>query len=162
MKTRLPDHGPAEMPQFWRTLEERVETPEARQAAHDEFLPGAVPAGFDDVHGLPMQSGFSRRDFLGLVSATAALAATVACDRKGQGTVVPYSKRPVEVTPGVANYYASATNEGRRVYPVLVKTREGRPWPMSSASTIPTASVPPRPVGGPPVGPKPRASCTVR
>ncbi|MCC6514516.1 MAG: TAT-variant-translocated molybdopterin oxidoreductase, partial [Geothrix sp.] len=127
MKTRLPDHGPVEMPQFWRTLEERVETPEARQAAHDEFLPGAVPAGFDDVHGLPMQSGFSRRDFLGLVSATAALAATVACDRKGQGTVVPYSKRPVEVTPGVANYYASATNEGRRVYPVLVKTREGRP-----------------------------------
>jgi len=127
MKTRLPDHGPVEMPQFWRTLEERIETPEARQAAHDEFLPGAVPTSFDDVHGLPVQSGFSRRDFLGLVSATAALAATVACDRKGQGTVVPYSKRPVEVTPGVANYYASATHEGRRVYPVLVKTREGRP-----------------------------------
>jgi len=127
MKTRLPDHGPVEAPQFWRTLEERVETPEARQAAHDEFLPGAVPTGFDDVHGLPMQSGFSRRDFFGLVGAAAAVAATVACDRKGQGTVVPYTKRPVEVTPGVANYYASATNEGRRVYPVLVKTREGRP-----------------------------------
>jgi len=79
------------------------------------------------VHGLPVQSGFSRRDFLGLVSASAALAATVACDRKGQGTVVPYTKRPVEVVPGVANYYASAHQEGRRVYPVLVKTREGRP-----------------------------------
>ena len=126
MKTRLPDHGPVEAPRFWRTLEERVETPEARQAAHDEFLPGAVPA-YDDVHGLPPQSGVSRRDFLGLVSAAAALAATVACDRKGQGTVVPYTKRPVEVIPGVANYYASAFQEGRRVYPVLVKTREGRP-----------------------------------
>ncbi len=126
MKTRLPDHGPVEAPRFWRTLEERVETPEARQAAHDEFLPGAVPA-YDDVHGLPPQSGVSRRDFLGLVSAAAALAATVGCDRKGQGTVVPYTKRPVEVTPGVANYYASAFQEGRRVYPVLVKTREGRP-----------------------------------
>ena len=126
MKTRLPDHGPVEAPRFWRTLEERVETPEARQAAHDEFLPGAVPA-YDDVHGLPPQSGVSRRVFLGLVSAAAALAATVGCDRKGQGTVVPYTKRPVEVTPGVANYYASAFQEGRRVYPVLVKTREGRP-----------------------------------
>ena len=129
MKTRLPEHGPLETPRFWRTLEERLETPEAQQAAHDEFLPGAIPTGpdYNDVHGLPPQSGVSRRDFLGLVSAAAALAATVACDRKGQGTVVPYTKRPVEVIPGVANYYASATHEGRRVYPVLVKTREGRP-----------------------------------
>jgi len=129
MKTRLPEHGPLETPRFWRTLDERLETPAAQQAAHDEFLPGAVPGGpsYDDVHGLPPQSGVSRRDFLGLVSAAAALAATVACDRKGQGTVVPYTKRPVEVVPGVANYYASATHEGRRVYPVLVKTREGRP-----------------------------------
>ena len=127
MKTRLPEHGPLETPRFWRTLDERIETPEAQRAAHDEFLPGAAPASFDDVHGLPAQSGFSRRDFLGLVSATAALAATVACERKGQGTVVPYTKRPVEVVPGVANYYASAFQEGRRIYPVLVKTREGRP-----------------------------------
>ncbi|HJW71422.1 MAG TPA: TAT-variant-translocated molybdopterin oxidoreductase, partial [Geothrix sp.] len=129
MKTRLPDHGPLETPRYWRTLDERVETPAAQQAAHDEFLPGAIPTGpnYDDVHGLAPQSGFSRRDFLGLVSASAALAATVACDRKGQGTVVPYTKRPVEVIPGVANYYASAHQEGRRVYPVLVKTREGRP-----------------------------------
>lgn len=129
MKTRLPEHGPLETPQFWRTLEERLETPEAQAAAHDEFLPGAGPTSYDDVHGLPPQdpSGFSRRDFLGLVTASAALAATVACDRKGQGTVVPYTKRPVEVVPGVANYYASAHQEGRRVYPVLVKTREGRP-----------------------------------
>ncbi|MEI6593002.1 MAG: TAT-variant-translocated molybdopterin oxidoreductase [Holophagaceae bacterium] len=126
MKTQLPDHGPVEAPRFWRTLDERVETLEARQAAHDEFLPGAVPA-YDDVHGLAPQPTNSRRDFLGLVSAAAALAATVACDRKAQGTVVPYTKRPVEVVPGVANYYASAYQEGRRVYPVLVKTREGRP-----------------------------------
>ncbi len=126
MKTQLPAHGPVEVPRFWRTLDERVETLEARQAAHDEFLPGAVPA-YDDVHGLAPQPTNSRRDFLGLVSAAAALAATVACDRKPQGTVVPYTKRPVEVVPGVANYYASAYQEGRRVYPVLVKTREGRP-----------------------------------
>ena len=127
MKTRLPEHGPIETPRFWRTLDERIETPEARRAAQDEFLPGAQPTIYDDVHGLPPQGGFSRRDFFGLVGAAAALAATVACERKGQGTVVPYTKRPVEVVPGVANYYASAFQEGRRVYPVLVKTREGRP-----------------------------------
>jgi molybdopterin-containing oxidoreductase family iron-sulfur binding subunit len=126
MKTRLPEPGPLEKPRYWRTLDERVETLEAQAAAHDEFLPTASPASADG-HGLTAESGFSRRDFLGLVGASAALATTVACDRKGQGTVVPYTKRPPEVVPGVANYYASACQEGRRVYPVLVKTREGRP-----------------------------------
>ena len=76
---------------------------------------------------LPPSAGLSRRDFFSLVGATTALAATVACERKGQTTVVPYTKRPVEVIPGVANYYASTFQEGRRIYPVLVKTREGRP-----------------------------------
>ena len=75
----------------------------------------------------PPSAGLSRRDFFSLVGATTALAATVACERKGQTTVVPYTKRPVEVIPGVANYYASTFQEGRRIYPVLVKTREGRP-----------------------------------
>ncbi len=112
---------PIGQPRHWRSLEEREETPEARQAAHDEFLPGAVDP--DD----PPTTNFSRRTFLTLVGATTALAATVACDKRGHSTVVPYTKRPLEVVPGVANFYASSFPEGRRAYAVLVKTREGRP-----------------------------------
>ncbi|HEX9081646.1 MAG TPA: TAT-variant-translocated molybdopterin oxidoreductase, partial [Holophagaceae bacterium] len=124
MKTRIPETPelPVEPPRHWRTLDERVETPEARRAAHDEFLPGAV-----DMADLPAPSELSRRGFLGLLGGAAALAATVACDRKGQGLIVPYTRRPLEVIPGVANFYASACQEGRKVYSVLVKTREGRP-----------------------------------
>ena len=124
MKTQIPPspEPPVENPRFWRTLDEREETPAARQAAHDEFLPGAV-----DTTNLPEPSALSRRGFLGLMGGAAALAASVACDRKGQGTIVPYTKRPLEVIPGVANYYASAFQEDRRAYSVLVKTREGRP-----------------------------------
>ncbi len=124
MKTQIPPspEPPVENPRHWRTLGEREETPEARKAAHDEFLPGAV-----DVADLPAPSEFSRRGFLGLMGGAAVLAASVACDRKGEGTIVPYTRRPVEVIPGVANYYASAFQEGRRAYSVLVKTREGRP-----------------------------------
>jgi len=110
-----------EAPRYWRSLEELAESPAARQAAHDEFKPGAM-----DYVDLPT-SNLSRRSFLGLVGATAAVAATVACDRKGKQQVVPYTRRPTEVVPGVANFYASTFPEGRRGYAVLVKTREGRP-----------------------------------
>jgi molybdopterin-containing oxidoreductase family iron-sulfur binding subunit len=36
---------------------------------------------------------------------------------------IPYLIKPEEVTPGIANYYASSYNGGS----ILVKTREGRP-----------------------------------
>ena len=39
---------------------------------------------------------------------------------------IPYTNKPEEITPGVANYYASAY-DGHDFVNVLVKTREGRP-----------------------------------
>ena len=101
---------------FWRTLEERAETPAARAAAANEFAPGASEP----------PTGLSRRRFLELVGATTAMAAGAACSR-GRGGIVPYTRRAGEVVPGVANHYASTFQEGPRSYAVLVKTREGRP-----------------------------------
>jgi MoCo/4Fe-4S cofactor protein with predicted Tat translocation signal len=121
VKSKMKAHIQREKPRHWRSLDERELTPAARAAGWQEFAPGASgPAE------LP-QGGVSRRRFLGLVGATAALAATTACSKMDRGSIVPYTKRPVEVIPGVANYYASTFAEGRRVYSVLVKTREGRP-----------------------------------
>ena len=39
----------------------------------------------------------------------------------------PYTNKPAEVTPGVANHYASTYYDGQNFVNVLVKTREGRP-----------------------------------
>jgi molybdopterin-containing oxidoreductase family iron-sulfur binding subunit len=103
-------------PRPWRSLEERDEVP-----GRDEFEPGALDPG------VPTASGISRRNFMALVGATTAVAATVACGKSGKSSVVPYTKRPREIVPGVANYYASTFPEGTRSYAVLVKTREGRP-----------------------------------
>ncbi len=114
-------HLQQDKPTHWRSLEEREMTPETRAAGWQEFAPGA-----SEPMELPSE-GLSRRRFLGLVGATAALAATAACSKVDRGTIVPYTKRPIEVVPGVANYYASTFQEGRRAYSVLVKTREGRP-----------------------------------
>ena len=60
-----------------------------------------------------------------MLGATAALA-TAACTSR-ERAIVPYTKRPLEIVPGIANYYASTFSEGYRSYAVLVKTREGRP-----------------------------------
>jgi anaerobic selenocysteine-containing dehydrogenase len=71
-------------------------------------------------------AAFSRRNFLELVSGTAVLAAA-GCSGRDRGAMVPYTRRPVEIVPGVASYYASSFQECTRAYSVLVKTREGRP-----------------------------------
>jgi molybdopterin-containing oxidoreductase family iron-sulfur binding subunit len=71
--------------------------------------------------------GISRRRFLSLLSASAALAVDTACSRIDRGTIVAYSRKPEEVIPGVATYYASTFQEGLVTQGVLVKTREGRP-----------------------------------
>ncbi|MEN6605082.1 MAG: hypothetical protein ABFD86_21960, partial [Bryobacteraceae bacterium] len=72
--------------------------------------------------------GMSRRRFMSLVSASAALAlGPYGCSRIDRGKVVPYTKRPEGVIPGVETYYASTFQEGFVTHGVLVKTREGRP-----------------------------------
>ena len=76
---------------------------------------------------VPERESLSRRRFLSLVGASAALAATAACEAPPADTIVPYTRKPDEVIPGVANYYASTYQEGLVAYGVLVKTREGRP-----------------------------------
>ncbi len=98
-------------------LEGQDRTPRAA-SARSAFEPVKPPAERDLV---------SRRRFLSLVGASAALAATTACQPPGDDTIVAYTKKPDDVIPGVANYYASTYQEGLVAYGVLVKAREGRP-----------------------------------
>jgi Fe-S-cluster-containing dehydrogenase component len=77
-----------------------------------------MPDGIDAI---------SRRRFLTLLSASASLALGSSCSRIDRGTIVPYTRRPGEIIPGVATYYASTFQEGLATHGVLVKTREGRP-----------------------------------
>jgi hypothetical protein len=71
--------------------------------------------------------GISRRRFLTLLSASATLALGTSCSKIDRGTIVPYTRRPGDVVPGIADYYASTFQEGLASHGVLVKTREGRP-----------------------------------
>jgi len=107
----------------------------------DDPRRGGSPGGLDDPFpglasefaygqalppGLP-EDGISRRRFLNLLSASAALALGTSCSRIDRGKIVPYTRRPEEIIPGVAVFYASTFQEGIHTHGVLVKTREGRP-----------------------------------
>ena len=93
----------------------------------------SVTSSVHHVDGLPAEildlypDGISRRRFLSLLSASAALAVGASCSKIDRGSIVPYTKNPGEIKPGVAAYYASTFQEGWNVQGVLVKTREGRP-----------------------------------
>jgi Fe-S-cluster-containing dehydrogenase component len=74
------------------------------------------------------EDGVSRRRFLALFGASAALATGAGCGpAKNRSAIVPYTKKQEEVVPGIADFYASTFQEGEVAYPVLVKAREGRP-----------------------------------
>ncbi len=76
---------------------------------------------------LQSENAFSRRKFLALLSASAALTATACTDYRDKGSIVPYNKRPEEILPGTANYYASTCSLCNNNCGIIVKTREGRP-----------------------------------
>lgn len=104
---------------YWKSLDEKYQTPEFEQTAHREFMssPFATEDGSD---------GVARRDFLKLMGASLALAST-ACIKRPVDYIVPYAEHPPEITPGVANYYASSWTHAGQSYGLVVKTREGRP-----------------------------------
>ncbi|MDP2364664.1 MAG: molybdopterin oxidoreductase, partial [Ignavibacteria bacterium] len=89
---------------------------------NEEFMPGVT-----DEFNLKEMSGLSRRKFLALAGASAAFAATACTNYRDKGEVMPYVKKPEEVTVGKSNFYASTCTECPLSCGTLVKTREGRP-----------------------------------
>ncbi len=67
-----------------------------------------------------------RRTFIELVGFSIAAAALSGC-RAPEQKIIPYLKQPVELTPGVANWYASTCGGCNAACGTLVKVRDGRP-----------------------------------
>ena len=89
-------------PNYWQSFEELHNDPEFMKAHQDEFKEG-VSENFDSSG----MSSLSRRKFLALLGASAALAGTACTDYRDKGEIIPYNKKPEEITLGKANYYAS-------------------------------------------------------
>ena len=109
-------------PNYWRSFEELYQNKEVLDARHHEFKDG-VTDGFDPSG----MSVVSRRKFLALLGASAALAGTACTDYRDKGEIVPYNEKPEEIILGRPNYYASTCSSCANSCGILIKTREGRP-----------------------------------
>ena len=109
-------------PDYWRTFEELHNDPKFLESAKNEFTDGAT----DDFSTSDMSS-LSRRKFLALLGASAALAGTACTDYRDEGDIIPYNKKPEEIIVGKPNYYASTCTACSNACGILIKTREGRP-----------------------------------
>ncbi len=107
---------------YWRSFEDLYNNPNTIEASHHEFKEGVT----EDFNPSEL-SNISRRKFLALVGASAALAGAGCSDYPDKGEIIPYNKKPEEVTLGKPNYYASTSTACTDTCGVLVKTREGRP-----------------------------------
>lgn len=110
---------------YWKGLPELTDSPEFLQKKNNEF---AEPLPMDEfLSGDEANTkGTSRRDFLKVMGFSTAAVALAACETP-VNKAIPYVVKPEEVTPGVANFYASTFYDGHDYASVLVKTREGRP-----------------------------------
>ena len=117
------------MKKYWQSLDELKETPEFLDSKNNEFaeiVPTSALGRKSVKEEEKSDEGFSRRDFLKVMGFSVGAVTLAACETPVNKTI-PYVIKPEEITPGVANWYASTYFDGHDYCPVLVKTREGRP-----------------------------------
>jgi Fe-S-cluster-containing dehydrogenase component/anaerobic selenocysteine-containing dehydrogenase len=107
---------------YWKSLTQYYHSADSDEAKAHEFMQGVT----DDFSPSEL-SGMSRKQFLALLSASAAFAAAGCTNYRDKGEIVPYNKKPEEITLGRANYYASTCTACEHACGILIKTREGRP-----------------------------------
>lgn len=115
---------------YWKGLEELNNSPEFVQKVNNEFAEQIPVEEFLGDNNLASNNGTNRRDFLKFLGFSVAAASLAACEAP-VNKAIPYVVKPEEITPGVANYYASTYYDGRDYASIVVKTREGRPIKIS-------------------------------
>ena len=103
--------------EYWRGLEELIDTPEFRDALAHEFPMGAAE----------QSDGMTRRSFVKLLGASLALAGVNACTSMPEERIVPYVTPPPEVTPGIPLHYATSMVLDGYATGLLVESHVGRP-----------------------------------
>ncbi|MEE2953751.1 MAG: TAT-variant-translocated molybdopterin oxidoreductase [Bacteroidota bacterium] len=130
----------SEIKKYWKSLSQLNEDPIVKRLSENEFVEELpVDKFLGDKKNLS-ESQTSRRDFLKFLGFSTAAATLAACENPIKKSI-PYVIKPEEITPGIANYYASTIYDGYDYASVLVKTREGRPIKIENNGTHSNARV---------------------
>ncbi|HAQ58590.1 MAG TPA: hypothetical protein DCR32_06185, partial [Opitutae bacterium] len=90
-------------PRYWKSLDDLAETP-----AFTDWVEREFPAGASDMEGV------NRRHFMKVMAASFGLAGLgMAGCRRPEQNILPYSKQPENVIPGVPVYYTSSMPSAR-------------------------------------------------
>ena len=108
------------MKKYWRGLNELKGN--LKVDSEPEFSITGIPE--DEIKG---NGKTNRRDFLKILGFGVGYATLAASCETPINKAIPYLIKPDEITPGIANYYASTFFDGNDYCSILVKTREGRP-----------------------------------
>ena len=110
---------------YWQSFKD-LNTNELNQDREENEFSEELPFETADSKGLT-NSPASRRDFLKYLGfSTAAAVAAASCETPIR-KAIPYLNKPQDITPGVADYYASTYVNGGEAVPIVVKVRDGRP-----------------------------------
>ncbi|MGO9838959.1 MAG: Fe-S-cluster-containing hydrogenase [Polyangiaceae bacterium] len=110
-------------PKYWQSLEERGRP-------HDPSVRAANEPEFSKAHTATPPSDeawqVSRRGLLGAMAATFAVVGAEGCRRPIE-KVVPYTRMPEDVIPGVPSHYATVIQRGGDAVGLVIESHEGRP-----------------------------------
>jgi len=121
------------MKKYWRSLEERD------LIRKDQTLDPGPEFPTDGLTKEEIKNRFkaNRRDFLKLLGFSTAYAVAATSCQQPVRKAIPYLVRPENVTPGVADYYATVMNDGYEFAPLLAKVRDGRPIKLEPNDMVP-------------------------
>ena len=109
--------------QYWQSLEDYRET-----KTKSDFSKKAEPEfSIEGLDESEIKAKSSRRDFLKMLGFSVSAVALVSSCQMPVRKAIPLLNQPEELTPGVANYFASTFFDGTDYCSILVKTRENRP-----------------------------------
>ena len=110
-------------PIFWKSLEQKADPARARAEATAEFPRAAIAA---DLAKSDLVGPVGRRGFL-FGGMSAALLAVEGCARRPVENILPYSKAPEYMLPGIPVHYATVREHRGEAIGLLVENHEGRP-----------------------------------
>jgi Fe-S-cluster-containing dehydrogenase component/anaerobic selenocysteine-containing dehydrogenase len=124
---------------FWTSLEAKADPAAHQKRAAAEFIDGV--SGSDLLTGAANADSMrvDRRSFIGIAGAAGALLGLEGCIRRPEDKILPFTRQPEYVLPGIALHYATTARSGGDVLGLLVTTHEGRPTKVEGNPNHPTS-----------------------